>query len=316
MNVENSTVIPEAKVASKDTAATAAKDYFRIRIEQFPSHAESDLTNLAFDQGAAGITEDLPFRQPDLALDPTAIPTKAKHLIVYFENQPSKEFFDGVRLLAPHAAVYHEMEPQKDWLSEWKKGFHAFKLVGKFWLVPSWEKSPVDEMHTISIDPGMAFGTGTHATTKMMAGLIQKYFDEKGAGATFLDVGCGTGILSILARRLGGEEIVGVEIDPIARDVARANFSINAIDDIEVTNLPLEEVEGEYDLVGGNIIDGVLLQLKDHLLRLMKPDGELLLSGILADREQPFIEKFLEDTDLKVKRRLEHEDWVAFWLSR
>lgn len=310
MNVDSQ--IPEAKVP--------AKDFFRIRIEQFPAHAEGDLTNLAFDHGAAGITEDLPFRQPDLALDPTAIPTKSKHLIVYFENQPPKEFFDGVNVLAPHAAVYQELEPQKDWLSEWKKGFHAFKLVGKFWLVPSWEKSPVDETHTISIDPGMAFGTGTHATTKMMAGLIQKYFDEKGAAGpgepTFLDVGCGTGILSILARRLGGRDIVGVEIDPIARDVARANFRINAIDDIEVTDLPLEEISGAYDLVGGNIIDGVLLQLKDHLLRLMKPDGELLLSGILADREQPFLEKFIADTDLKVKRRLEHEDWVAFWLSR
>lgn len=312
MNVEPTQIapIPEAVVAPKD--------YFRVRIERLPSHFENDLTELAFANGAAGITEDLPFRQPDLALDPYAIPMKTKNILVYFEEQPSKEFFDGVMVLAPLAGVFQEIEPQKDWLTEWKKGFHAFKLVGKFWLVPSWEKSPADAEHTISIDPGMAFGTGTHATTKMMAGLIQKYFDEKGtdSGHTFLDVGCGTGILSILAHRLGAKDIVGVEIDPIARDVARANFKINGIDSIEVTNLPLEELSGEYDLVGGNIIDGVLLQLKDHLLGMMKEDGEILLSGILADREQPFIEKFLEDTDLKVKRRLEHEEWVAFWLSR
>lgn len=294
-------------------------DYIKIRIDHFPTSAENDLSLIAFDHAASGISEDLAFKQHDLALDPSFIPAKMKTLFVYFENEPPQEFLQEVKSLAPMAQVTRELEPQKDWLEEWKKGFHAFRLVGEYWLVPSWEKSPATPAHTIAIDPGMAFGTGTHATTQMMASLIHGHLKKNPATPDFLDVGCGTGILSILACRLAERahstiQIVGLEIDPIAREVARENVIRNDCESVEILDIPIEEVEGPCQFIGANIIDGVLLQMKAHFLRLLPSDGHLLLSGILSDRDDSFIEAFLKDTDLKVHKRLEHQDWVAYHL--
>lgn len=292
---------------------TDTTEYYTVRIDHFPSVSENDLSHLSFDFNASGISEDLNFRQTDLTLDPQTIPTKLKTLLVYFEKTPPQEFFEQVRELAPQAQLKLETEVSKDWLEEWKKGFHAFNLVGSYWLVPSWETSPVDEHHTIHIDPGMAFGTGTHATTKMMSALIHQVL-KSGDSKNLLDVGCGTGILSILAEKLGSPEVVGLEIDPIARDVARRNILLNNCDLVSIPDSELAEINGEFDMVGANIIAGVLLKLKTDLLRVLKPGGDLLLSGILTEHEEQFIEDFMEGTSLRLARRLEHDNWVAFHL--
>src|SRR5690606_14857175 len=122
----------------------------------------------------------------------------------------------------------------------------------------------------IYIDPGMAFGTGTHATTKMAAYFVQKLgsqFKKDLKGKSLLDVGTGTAILAMLASHEGVERILGLEIDPEARRVARENIVLNKLTNVEISDKPLEETGEKFDFVVANIIDGVLIQLKDALLR-------------------------------------------------
>jgi ribosomal protein L11 methyltransferase len=208
-------------------------------------------------------------------------------------------------------------EAHKDWLEEWKKGFKPFPLVGPFWVVPSWFEAPAEAEIPLAIDPGMAFGTGTHATTQMAAALLHRVFKKtEGAKAKqVIDVGTGTAILAILARLSGAERVVGIDIDPEATRVARENIERNQVSGVEVQDLLLEEVRESFDLVVANIIDGVLLNLKQDLVRVLKYDGKMILTGILEERENQFIDEFLQGTDLKIELRLAKDEWVGFLLS-
>jgi ribosomal protein L11 methyltransferase len=165
----------------------------------------------------------------------------------------------------------------------------------------------------------MAFGTGTHATTKMMASFIAKmgqsdlFKNQK--NMELIDVGTGTGILALLASHLGFSKITAIEIDPEARRVAEDNVLLNERMMIDISPALLEDVREHYDVVVANIIDGVLIKLKKDLLRVLKPGGHLLMTGILQERDNYFFENFLAGTNLKVLRRLEKEEWVGYWLQ-
>src|SRR5690606_28130790 len=113
--------------------------------------------------GASGVTEALAFSQPDLTYDPTVVNVSAHEMDVFFQSQPEQNFFDGLRNYSAGISWNIFEEEHKDWLEEWKKGFKPFKLVGDFWVVPSWLQAPPEAKRSVSIDPGMAFGTGTHA---------------------------------------------------------------------------------------------------------------------------------------------------------
>lgn len=209
---------------------------------------------------------------------------------------------------------------KKDWLEEWKKGFEPFSLVGPYWIVPSWFDSPVDDKHTIHIDPGMAFGTGTHATTKLAATFLSKKAKEHKEGAepySLLDVGTGTAVLAILARKMGFEPIIGLEIDPEARRVARENLLRSKLDSIEILDNPIDEIHQSFDVVVANIIDGVLINLRKELLGCTKLGGDLFLTGILLEREEIFLEHFVQkDESLQVIKRWQHDEWVGYWVRK
>lgn len=293
-------------------------NYFRVRLSQVPAYSEDILTTLCFDFKATGVTEALQFSQPDLTYDAKVIEAHRHELDVFFDQRPTEDFFEALKNL--HADIswtIHE-EEQKDWLEEWKKGFEAFKLVGPYWIVPSWLQPPSDCQKPIYIDPGMAFGTGTHATTQMMAHFIYKLAQANTSEVkdwTLLDVGTGTAILAILAHHCGFGLVQGIEIDPEARRVARENIKLNKVEEIEVPESLIEEVRGQYDVVVANIIDGVLINIKADLLRVLKPGGHLLLTGILEERDNHFFEKFIENSNLTVVRRLEKDEWVGYWVQ-
>lgn len=289
--------------------------YLRIRLSQLPAELEEIITSHCFDYGATGVTEALVFSQPDLTYDAKPVETASADVDVFFSEEPAKDFYD---LLTTHSIQWKSYtEENKDWLEEWKKGFEAFRLVGDFWVVPSWLTPPADCKHPIYIDPGMAFGTGTHATTQMMAFFIhkvaQKYPSELNSWK-MLDVGTGTAILAMLARLEGMGETVGIEIDPEAQRVARENIALNKLDRIEIPTKQIEEIREKFDLVVANIIDGVLINIKKELMRVLKPGGHMLLTGILEERDNHFFEKFIEDSGLQVVRRLEKDEWVGYWV--
>ncbi|MFN9065802.1 MAG: 50S ribosomal protein L11 methyltransferase, partial [Bdellovibrionales bacterium] len=180
--------------------------YFRVRFHNLSEIHEDILTTLSLDFGASGVSEALEFSQPDLTFEPKVVKKRAHDVDVFFDQKPALEFFDRVRELDSRITWSQFEEEHQDWLEEWKKGFKAFALTNHVWIVPSWLEKPAEASMEIRIDPGMAFGTGTHATTQMAAHLLSKFADKNQnslAELNLLDVGTGTGILAMLARLSG-----------------------------------------------------------------------------------------------------------------
>lgn len=302
-----------AKIAS----LRPMKSFLRVRLQQVPDNLEDVITQHSFDYGASGVSEALAFVQPDLTYDPQVITPKQRELDIYFSESPARPFFD--RLLEWNKNIKWQVfeEEEKDWLEEWKKGFKPFALVEPYWIVPSWFESPVAPEHAIRIDPGMAFGTGTHATTKLASHFLSKRLKENpgGKAPSLLDVGTGTAVLSILASRMGYQPIVGLEIDPEARRVARENVERNDVP-VQILDEQLEEHHETYDVVVANIIDGVLINLKQPLIRATRLGGDIFLTGILVEREEIFSEGFINSPELTVVRRWQNEEWVGYWVRR
>lgn len=292
--------------------------YFRIRLSQVPADLEDIITTHCFESGASGVTEALAFTQPDLTYDPQLLHVRSHEMDVFFPEKPTPAFFEGLTELNSEIKWREFEEEHKDWLEEWKKGFKPFKLVGDFWVVPSWLQPPAECKHAIYIDPGMAFGTGTHATTQMMAFFIHKLAAKHKKDLhewALLDVGTGTAILAMLAQMSGMGLVTGIEIDPEARRVARENVKLNKLETIDIPEKQIEDMHEQYDVVVANIIDGVLINIKKDLLRVLKPGGHMLLTGILEERDNHFFEKFIEGSGLTVVRRLEKDEWVGYWVQ-
>src|SRR5690606_18662379 len=127
-----------------------------------------------------------------------------------------------------------------------------------------------------------------------------------------LDVGTGTAILALLAEKMGFDPIIGVEIDPEARRVAKENIIKNKAQNILIADEYLEEINDSFDVVIANIIDGVLIRIKKQLLARLKPQGQLIVTGILKERDDEFFESFTAGTSLKVHRRVEKDEWVGY----
>jgi ribosomal protein L11 methyltransferase len=293
--------------------------YFRVRLSYVSNLLEDEVTAHSFEHGATGVTEALAYIQPDLTYDPDLVPVKNHDLDVFFMEKPTEDFFTGITGLDQNIKWSVFEEENKDWLEEWKKGFIPFQLIGPFWIIPSWLQPPPECVHPIYIDPGMAFGTGTHATTKMASYFVHKLsetYKKNIPNWTLLDVGTGTAILAMLALKSGFGLVSGIEIDPEARRVAKENVRLNKMTEIDISDALLEEVHSEYDVVIANIIDGVLINIKKDLLRVLKPGGFLFLTGILTERDNLFFEKFIEASNLKVIRRLEKEEWVGYWVQK
>lgn len=294
-----------------------ANTYLKIKLKNITSENESTITKHCFDCGALGVSEALNFVQPSLVYDPKVLYSKNFSVDVFFNERPGCNFFDGLTDMAPQVDWEITEEESKDWLEEWKKGFKAFKLVDKYWVVPSWESVPAECPVPIFIDPGMAFGTGTHATTQMASYLIVKYAKQQSKlnSQTLLDVGTGTGILGILARHLGFSSVKGLEVDPEAIRVASENVAKNNTTLFEVSATPVEDIRESYDLVVANIIDGVLVKIKTSLVKSMKANGSMILTGILKEHEAEFLSDFIEDQNLKIEMRLEKDDWIGYWVT-
>lgn len=293
--------------------------YFRVRFHSLSATHEDILTTLSIDHGASGVSEALEFTQPDLVFEPRIAKRRSHDIDVYFEQKPSLEFFEQVKNLDRSISWNVFEEVHKDWLEEWKKGFKAFPLTQNVWVVPSWLDRPAEAVHQIKIDPGMAFGTGTHATTQMAAHFISKFASKnplQTASSKFLDVGTGTGILAMLAVLSGFSSAVGIDVDPESRRVSKDNIALNELHQIKISDLLIEEIREKFDVVMANIIDGVLIQIQDELMRVLKNEGDLFVTGILVEREAHFFENFIEKLNLKVIRRLENDEWIGFWLKR
>ena len=203
----------------------------------------------------------------------------------------------------------------EDYVDNWKKYVFTTKISDRFVVKPTWrdyEKNS-DEL-VIELDPGRAFGTGTHPTTYLCIRLMEKYIENS---HTVIDVGTGSGILMVAANKLGAKEIWGVDIDPDAGEVAKENLILNGITDentkVLVGNL-LNVVENKtFDVVVANILADVILMLLKDISKVIKKDGILILSGIIEDKKNLVINA-CEKEGLELLEVQEDKEWVALSL--
>jgi len=178
------------------------------------------------------------------------------------------------------------MIDEEDWGKSWKEHFKPFTIVPGLVIAPTWEEyRPAAGESVITMDPGMAFGTGHHATTSLSLNFIRETLAGS-CGVRLLDVGTGTGILGMAALLFGAEDVLGIDNDPEAVSAAEENVRRNSLQDhMQISLAPLSSLEKPYEIVVANIVHDVLISMIDDLYRLTGDDGTLILSGILAGEQ-------------------------------
>jgi len=207
---------------------------------------------------------------------------------------------------------------EADWAEAWKAYFPVMRVGRRLVIRPTWrDHTPAPDDVVLALDPGMAFGTGLHPTTRLCLAALEPLADDgRLVGARVLDVGCGSGILAIAALRLGAAHALGVDTDPIAIEATTENARRNGVDGrLTARHGSLPTDEGPHDLVLANLVAGVLIPLAPHLRDELRPGGTLLASGIFADRETEVTDAF-NAAGLARVRRASEGDWVALELRR
>ncbi|MFT0800109.1 50S ribosomal protein L11 methyltransferase [Bacillus swezeyi] len=200
---------------------------------------------------------------------------------------------------------------EEEWATAWKKYYHPVKISEKFTIVPTWEEyTPVhtDEL-IIEMDPGMAFGTGTHPTTVLCIQALERYVKE---GDSVVDVGTGTGILSIASAMLRAQKVEAYDLDPVAVESARLNTKLNKVSGsivIKQNNL-LDGVEGEKDVIVANILAEVILRFTHQAYNLLKNEGYFITSGIIQQKKQEVKDALVKE-GFTIIEVLSMEDWVS-----
>ena len=200
---------------------------------------------------------------------------------------------------------------QQDWADVWKKYYHPLRVSRFLTIVPKWEHytpQQPDEL-VLTLDPGMAFGTGTHPTTQLMLSLLESLVR---GGETMIDVGTGSGILAIAAERLGVSQILATDVDEIAVKNAQANIALNPVSHITVkANDLLQGLTVSADLIVANILAEVLVPLIPQVPSRLNPHGHFLLAGIIAEKAD-LIRQTLQDNGFTIAQRRDAVGWVAF----
>lgn len=270
------------------------------------------LTSFLFDLGCNGVVSEdfndhtlkayLPFRE-DL---------EDLKIRIYACLADLEKIFPGI---SPPQILFNRIADQ-DWGTRWRAFFHPVKISPHLLILPSWE--PVPEQiptHLIRIDPGPAFGTGQHATTKLCLKAMEKFREQKWKPWTMLDVGTGSGILAIYGEKLGAERVVAIDIDPDAVDWAAQNISLNGGSvSIELSTAPIETVDGAFSLICANLILSEILKLMPRFSQLLKPEGNLIVSGILREQVNS-VGQVLDKNGLVLLETLYMEEWACMIIN-
>jgi ribosomal protein L11 methyltransferase len=212
--------------------------------------------------------------------------------------------------LCTHAPAAAVPVADREWTRVWEDQFHPLQMGERLWICPSWTPPPNPEAINILLDPGLAFGTGTHPTTAMCLRALDA---DLPPSKRVVDYGCGSGILGIAAARLGATAVLGVDNDPQAITASRDNARRNEVPDAAFpVVLPQDDLVGTWresaDWVVANILAGPLVALAPVLTSLMTPGGRLLLAGLLVDQAEAIIEAYAPEVALSVADQ--QEEWV------
>ena len=193
---------------------------------------------------------------------------------------------------------------EQNWVQLTQSQFDPIRVSERLWIVPSWHESPDPAAVNLILDPGMAFGTGSHPTTRLCLEWLER---SVAADCSVLDYGCGSGILAIAAARLGAGRVAGVDIDPLAVDAARSNAERNGVSALFADSA--EPVAGEYDVVVANILSNPLRVLAPAICAHVRSGGRLALSGILREQAEEIIGIYAQWLPMQVADV--REDWVC-----
>ncbi len=224
----------------------------------------------------------------------------------------------AVIFAAASPVITWEILEDQDWSSNWKIHFKPFAIVPGLVIVPTWEDFQAEEDElVITMDPGMAFGTGHHATTSLALAFVRQILVEKRDGQRVLDVGTGTGVLGMGAALFGASEVLGLDNDPDAVRIAGENVQLNKLGALmSVAETPVEQITVPRSLIVANIIHDVLIDMAGELNRLLTADGDLVLSGILHGEQEENIIRHYVEMGFVLRKRAEREEWAALWLQR
>lgn len=273
--------------------------WLQVRLAITPEQAET-YEDALLGVGAVSVTfmdaEDQPIFEPDLGTTPLWSHT---HLLALFEaDTDAANLVAHLELLTGGALPEHQIEhiEDQDWERSWMDNFQPMRFGRRLWIVPSWHAAPEPDAVNLLLDPGLAFGTGTHPTTA----LCLEWLDGQDlAGCDVIDFGCGSGILAIAALLLGAPQARGTDIDPQALEASRDNASRNgiAVERFPV-HLPADMPQQPADVVVANILAGPLVSLAPQITALVKVGGRLALSGILAEQAEDVRAAYAEAFEL------------------
>lgn len=243
---------------------------------------------------------------------------RIEKLYFYFKTKRDIDSFLGRfgKLALKNISTKSLILRKKDWQDKWKKNYGPFRLTKTFTVVPAWfkNKKKWDIKKTVFLDVGLAFGSGLHPTTKFIAQLIESKKDKLGA---FLDAGTGTGILSVMAHKLGAKEIWCIDFESDAVKNAKENFKLNLCraDHLEQVDLAKFRSGKKFDFIAANLRTDVLLDNREKLVSRVKQGGHLAISGISADSYKELRRGF-DGRDLRCLRVMRDKDWRAVLYRR
>ena len=202
----------------------------------------------------------------------------------------------------------------EDWSKKWKENWEVTHISDKVVIVPSWlEYSPKESEITVSLDPGCAFGTGTHQTTQLCVVAMEQY-PQLVTGKDVADIGMGSGILSIIAKKFGADYVYGCDNDPTVIDVAKENAEKNKVECVFELGTA-DKITKQFDFVCANILHNVLYDIMPDLKRIVKPDGVIALSGIMDNKKEIVLEA-IKNNNLKIVQTNYMEPWVSYVVSK
>ncbi len=296
--------------------------WLEISIDTPPEYVEP-LSEIFRRYGEGGIAVELPGGfSPDEGESPPVperVTVKTYLPVDNTTDQRRAQIDIGARLvahLAPISQIREQLVSEQDWMTKWQEFFHILKVGKRMTVCPAWlEHTPEPCEIVIRMDPGMAFGTGHHPTTRMCMEMIERRISE---GDRVLDVGAGSAILSIAAVGLGAESATGFEIDAAAARSGRNNIEINGLQNsIEMVHgtLPSPKAPPQrFDLVVANISAKVVIDMAEHLVSCVAPGGALLASGILEQRLGE-VASAIESAGARIDEHCVDGDWVALLAS-
>ncbi len=225
-----------------------------------------------------------------------------------------RERFDTLKI---EASISISGVNEEDWANSWKAYYKPIRIGERIVIVPAWEKyDPEEKDIVVRMDPGMAFGTGTHETTRLVIGLLEKYVTPN---VKVLDVGCGSGILAICASKLGAGMCKAYDIDPVAVKVARENIKDSGLENVscDVSDLlrQVDAAEAPYGVVCANIVADIIIRMTPDVGTFMDENSVILASGIIVERSEDVISCF-EANGFRIVERVEENGWCALAVKK